>query len=95
MTTLDVLDKEQIYTFKGLTEKEKITLMEEMYGKGTSTIRYVNGSYRSQTRGVVYFKSTEQWKAQFSVNITIAESLVPFFRGEIKREYKNSQFIVI
>ena len=95
MIITSLLDKEKQYHMNDLILSEKTTLMEEMYGKGTSTIRYVNGSYRSQTRSVVYFKSTEQWKAQFSVNIAIAESLVPFFRGEIKREYKNSQFIVI
>lgn len=94
MITL-LLDKEKQYHMNDLTLREKITLMEEMYGKGTSTIRYVNGSYRSQVRGVVYFKSTEQWKAQFSVNIAIAESLAPIIRGSFKREYKNSQFIVI
>ena len=90
-----LLDKEKQYHMKDLTLREKITLMEEMYGKGTSTIKYVNGSYRNQARGVVYITSIEQWKEQFSVNIAIAESLVPFFRVEIKREYKNSQFIVI
>ena len=90
-----LLDKEKKYHMNDLTLREKITLMEEMYGKGTSTIKYVNGSYRSQVRGVVYFKSTEQWKAQFSVNIAIAESLAPIIRGDFKREYKNSQFIVI
>ena len=90
-----LLDKEKQYHMKDLTLREKITLMEEMYGKGTSTIRYVNGSYRSQARCVVYLTSIEQWRAQFGVNMAVAESLVPFFRGEIKREYKNSQFIVI
>ena len=95
MRLIDSLDKEKQYHMNDLTLREKITLMEEMYGKGTYTIRYVNGAYRSQARGVVYFKRKGQWGAQFSVNITIAESLVPFFRGEIKREYKNSQFIVI
>ena len=94
MITL-LLDKEKQYHMNNLTLREKITLMEEMYGKGTSTIRYVNGSYISQAMGVVYFTSIEQWRAQFSVNMAVAESLVPFFRGEIKREYKNSQFIVI
>ena len=94
MITL-LLDKEKQYHMKDLTLREKITLMEEIYGKGTSTIRFVNGSYINQVMGVVYLTSIEQWRAQFSVNIAIAESLVPFFRGEIKREYKNSQFIVI
>ena len=94
MITL-LLDKEKQYHVKDLTLREKITLMEEIYGKGTSTIRFVNGSYINQVMGVVYLTSIEQWRAQFSVNIAIAESLVPFFRGEIKREYKNSQFIVI
>ena len=95
MMITSLLDKEKQYHMNDLTLREKITLMEEMYGKGTSTIRYVNGSNRNQARSVVYFKSVEQWRAQLSVNIAIAESLVPFFRVEIKREYKNSQFIVI
>ena len=90
-----LLDKEKQYHMKDLTLREKITLMEEMYGKGTSTIRYVNGAYRSQAMGVVYLTGIEQWRAQFSVNMAVDESLVPFFRVEIKREYKNSQFIVI
>ena len=90
-----LLDKEKKYHMNDLTLREKITLMEEMYGKGTSTIKYVNGSYRSQVRGVVYFKSTEQWKAQFSVDMNVAKSLAPIIRGSFKREYKNSQFIVI
>ena len=94
MITL-LLDKEKQYHMNDLTLREKITLMEEIYGKGTSTIRYVNGAYRSQAMGVVYLTDIEQWRAQFSVNMAVAESLVPFFRGEIKREYKNSQFIVI
>lgn len=94
MITL-LLDKEKQYHMKDLTLREKITLMEEMYGKGTSTIRYVNGAYRSQAMGVVYLTGIEQWRAQFSVNMAVDESLVPFFRVEIKREYKNSQFIVI
>ena len=95
MRLIDSLDKEKQYHMNDLTLREKITLMEEMYGKGTSTIRYVNGSHRNQAMGVVYFTSIEQWRAQLGVNIAIAESLVPFFRVEIKREYKNSQFIVI
>ena len=95
MRLIDSLDKKKQYHMNDLTLREKITLMEEMYGKGTSTIRFVNGSYRNQARGVAYFKSVEQWRAQLSVNIAITESLVPFFRVEIKREYKNSQFIVI
>ena len=95
MIITSLLDKEKQYHMNDLTLIEKTTLMEEMYGKGTSTIRYVNGSYISQAMGVVYFTSIEQWRAQFSVNMAVAESLVPFFRGEIKREYKNSQFIVI
>ena len=95
MMITSLLDKEKQYHMNDLTLREKITLMEEIYGKGTYTIRYVNGSYMSQVMGVVYFTNIEQWRAQFSVNIAIAESLVPFFRGEIKREYKNSQFIVI
>lgn len=94
MITL-LLDKEKQYHMNDLTLREKIALMEEMYGKGTYTIRYVNGSYRNQAKGVVYITSIKQWRAQLSVNIAIAESLVPFFRVEIKREYKNSQFIVI
>lgn len=94
MITL-LLDKKKQYHMKDLTLREKITLMEEMYGKGTSTIRYVNGAYRSQAMGVVYLTGIEQWRAQFSVNMAVDESLVPFFRVEIKREYKNSQFIVI
>ena len=94
MITL-LLDKKKQYHMNDLTLREKIALMEEMYGKGTYTIRYVNGSYRNQAKGVVYITSIKQWRAQLSVNIAIAESLVPFFRVEIKREYKNSQFIVI
>ena len=94
MITL-LLDKEKQYHMKDLTLREKIALMEEMYGKGTSTIRYVNGAYRSQARGVVYFKREGQWVAQFSVNMAVAESLAPIIRGGFKREYKNSQFIVI
>ena len=94
MITL-LLDKEKEYHMNDLTLREKIALMEEMYGKGTYTIRYVNGSYRNQAKSVVYITSIKQWRAQLSVNIAIAESLMPFFRVEIKREYKNSQFIVI
>ena len=94
MITL-LLDKEKKYHMNDLTLREKIALMEEMYGKGTSTIRYVNGSYRNQANGVVYITSIEQWRAQLSVNIAIAESLAPIIRGGFKREYKNSQFIVI
>ena len=94
MITL-LLDKKKQYHMNDLTLREKITLMEEMYGKGTSNIIYVNGAYRSQARGVVYFKSAEQWRAQFSVNMAVAESLAPIIRGGFKREYKNSQFIVI
>ena len=86
MRLINSLDKEKQYHMNDLTLREKITLMEEMYGKGTSTIRYVNGSYRNQARGVVYFKSVEQWRAQLSVNITIAESLAPIIRGGFKRE---------
>ena len=94
MITL-LLDKEKKYHMNDLTLREKIALMEEMYGKGTSTIRYVNGPYRNQDMGVVYLTSIEQWRAQLSVNIAIAESLAPIIRGGFKREYKNSQFIVI
>ena len=86
MRLINSLDKEKQYHMNDLTLREKITLMEEMYGKGTSTIRYVNGSYRNQARGVVYFKSVEQWRAQLSVNIAIAESLAPIIRGGFKRE---------
>ena len=95
MMITSLLDKEKQYHMKDLTLREKITLMEEMYGKGTSTIRYVNGSYTSQAMGVVYFTSIKQWRAQFSVNMAVAESLAPIIRGDFKREYKNSQFIVI
>ena len=95
MRLIDSLDKEKQYHMNDLTLREKITLMEEMYGKGTSTIRYVNGSHRNQAKGVIYFKSVEQWRAQLGVNIAIAESLAPIIRGGFKREYKNSQFIVI
>lgn len=95
MIITSLLDKEKQYHMNDLTLREKITLMEEMYGKGTYTIRYVNGSYRNQARGVVFIKSIEQWRAQLSVNMMIAKSLIPFFRNGIKREYKNSQFIVI
>ena len=95
MMITPLLDKEKQYHMKDLTLREKIALMEEMYGKGTYTIRYVNGSYRNQAKSVVYITSIKQWRAQLSVNIAIAESLMPFFRVEIKREYKNSQFIVI
>ena len=94
MITL-LLDKKKQYHMNDLTLREKIALMEEMYGKGTSTIRYVNGSYRNQAKGVVYITSIKQWRAQLSVNMMIAKSLIPFFRSGIKREYKNSQFIVI
>ena len=94
MITL-LLDKEKQYHMKDLTLREKITLMEEIYGKGTSTIKYVNGSYISQAMGVVYLTDIEQWRAQFSVNMAVAESLAPIIRGDFKREYKNSQFIVI
>ena len=90
-----LLDKEKQYHMKDLTLREKITLMEEMYGKGTYTIRYVNGSYKSQIMGFVYHTDIEQWRAQFSVNMAVAESLAPIIRGGFKREYKNSQFIVI
>ena len=95
MRLIDSLDKEKQYHMNDLTLREKITLMEEMYGKGTSTISYVNGSYRNQAMGVTYLTSIEQWRAQLSVNIAIAESLAPIIRGGFKREYKNSQFIVI
>ena len=95
MMITSLLDKEKQYHMNDLTLREKITLMEEMYGKGTSTIRYVNDSYRDQVRGIVYFKREGQWRAQLSVNMMIAKSLIPFFRNGIKREYKNSQFIVI
>ena len=95
MMITPLLDKEKQCHMKDLTLREKITPMEEMYGKGTSTIRYVNGSYISQAMGVVYFTSIEQWRAQFSVNMAVAESLAPIIRGDFKREYKNSQFIVI
>lgn len=95
MMITSLLDKEKQYHMKDLTLREKITLMEEMYGKGTSTIRYVNGAYRSQARGVVYLTGIEQWRAQFSVNMAVDESLAPIIRGSFKREYKNSQFIVI
>ena len=94
MITL-LLDKEKQYHMNDLTLREKIALMEEMYGKGTYTIRYVNGSYRNQARGVVFIKSIRQWRAQLSVDMNVAKSLVPFFRNDIKREYKNSQFIMI
>ena len=94
MITL-LLDKKKQYHMKDLTLREKITLMEEMYGKGTSTIRYVNGSYRNQAKGVVYITSIKQWRAQLSIDMNVTESLISFFRGEIKGEYKNSQFIVI
>ena len=90
-----LLDKEKKYHMKDLTLREKITFMEEMYGKGTYTIRYVNGSYRNQAIGVVYLTSIKQWRAQFNVNMAVAESLAPIIRGSFKREYKNSQFIVI
>ena len=95
MMITSLLDKEKQYHMKDLTLREKITLMEEMYGKGTSTIRYVNGSYMSQVMGVTYITSIKQWRAQFSVNMAVAESLAPIIRGSFKREYKNSQFIVI
>lgn len=94
MITL-LLDKKKQYHMNNLTLREKITLMEEIYGKGTYTIRYVNGSYINQAKGVVYITSIKQWRAQLSIDMNVAESLVSFFRGEIKREYKNSQFIVI
>ena len=90
-----LLDKEKQYHMKDLTLREKITLIEEMYGTGTSTIRYVNGAYRSQAMGVVYLTGIEQWRAQFSVDMNVAKSLAPIIRGSFKREYKNSQFIVI
>ena len=95
MIITSLLDKEKQYHMNDLTLREKITLMEEMYGKGTYTIRYVNGSYRNQARGVVFIKSIEQWRAQLSVNMAVAESLAPIIRGGFKREYKNSQFIMI
>ena len=95
MRLIDSLDKEKQYHMKDLTLREKITLMEEMYGKGTSTIRYVNGAYRSQAMGVVYLTAIEQWSAQLNVNMAVAKSLIPIIRGGFKREYKNSQFIVI
>mgnify|MGYP003617768022 CR=1 FL=1 len=63
MITL-LLDKKKQYHMNDLTLREKIALMEEMYGKGTYTIRYVNGSYISQAMGVVYFTSIEQWRSQ-------------------------------
>ena len=94
MITL-LLDKKKQYHMNDLTLREKIALMEEMYGKGTSTIRYVNGSYRNQAKGVVFIKSIEQWRAMLSIDMNVAKSLAPIIRGEIKREYKNSQFIMI
>lgn len=90
-----LLDKEKQYHMNDLTLSERTTLMEEMYGKGTSTIRYVNDSYRNQAMGIVYFKREGQWRAQLSVNMMIAKSLAPIIIGSFKREYKNSQFIVI
>ena len=42
MITL-LLDKEKQYHMNDLTLIGKIALMEEMYGKGTYDIRYVNG----------------------------------------------------
>ena len=90
-----LLDKEKQYHMNDLTLREKITLMEEMYGKGTSTIRYVNGLYRDQAKGVVYITSVKQWRAHLSVDMNVAKSLAPIIRNGIKREYKNSQFIVI
>ena len=95
MRLLDSLDKEKQYHMNDLTLREKIALMEEMYGKGTYTIRYVNGSYRNQAKGVVYITSIKQWRAQISVDMNVAKSLAPIIRGSFKREYKNSQFIVI
>ena len=95
MRLIDSLDKEKQYHMNDLTLSERTTLMEEMYGKDISTIRYVNDSYRNQAMGIVYFKRKGQWRAQLSVNMMIAKSLIPFFRNGIKREYKNSQFIVI
>lgn len=94
MITL-LLDKKKQYHMNNLTLREKITLMEEMYGKGTYTIRYVNGSYRNQARGVVFIKSIGQWRAQLSIDMNVAKSLALIIRGSFKREYKNSQFIVI
>lgn len=95
MEVIDTLDKKKQYHMNDLTLREKIALMEEMYGKGTSNIKYVNGSHRNQARGVVYITSIEQWKAQLSVDMNVAKSLAPIIRGSFKREYKNSQFIVI
>ena len=94
MITL-LLDKEKQYHMNDLTLEEKVNLMEEMYGKGTFLVRYVNGSHRDQARGVVYLASTEQWRAQLSVNMLVAESLAPIVRGVCKRKYMDSQFIVI
>ena len=95
MIITSLLDKEKQYHMNDLTLREKITLMEEMYGKGTSTIRYVNGLYRDQAKGVVYITSIKQWRAQLSVDMNVAKSLAPIIRNGIKRDYKNSQFIVI
>ena len=92
MITL-LLDKEKQYHMKDLTLREKITLMEEIYGKGTSTIRFVNGSYINQVMGVVYLTSIEQWRAQLSVNIAIAESLAPIIRGVLRESIRTHNLL--
>ena len=93
MMITSLLDKEKQYHMKDLTLREKITLMEEMYGKGTSTIRYVNGAYRSQAMGVVYLTDIEQWRAQFNVNMAVAESLAPIIRGVLKESIRTHNLL--
>ena len=74
MIITSLLDKEKQYHMNDLTLSERTTLMEEVYGKSTSTIGYVNDSYRNQAKGVVYFKREGRWRAQLSVDMNVAKS---------------------
>lgn len=94
MTTLDVLDKEQIYTFKGLTEKEKIRVMELMYGESTTTIRFILDTAKNPALSIRYNRGYFGWIANHSTHPKDL-SLTPFFRGEGKKQFKNAQFVVL
>ena len=103
---LDGLDEEVTYSVSNLTIEEKIKLHGLLVTSyphiyGYSTEEFFNGKYnesikhRNQAKGVVYITNIKQWRAQLSVDMNVAKSLAPIIKGSFKREYKNSQFIVI
>lgn len=92
--TLDRLNTHKSYTFKGLTQEERILFMRLMYGEKTTTVRFVLDGVRSPALSMRYNRSYLGWRANHSSH-TEDLSLLPFVRGGEKKQFKDTQFIIV